>query len=192
MKRAAVTRGFRVVAGVLLFLVGTAGVITQFGHFAMHLYRVPSSSMEPTLHCARPGVGCEGDTADWVLVPRFAPFWTPSRADIVIFRTPPETAVKCGEGGTFVKRLIGLPGDTVSERDGYISVNGRPLKEPYMKRSRRDTLSGTWHVPKGEYFFVGDNRAQSCASRVWGSVPRHNLLGPVVASWSPLSRKGPL
>jgi len=183
-------RSLMVLGGVLLFAVGGLAVLPQFSHFAMHLYRIPSSAMEPALHCARPTPGCEAGTADRILVPRLLSFWTPSRGDIVVFRTPPLAAEKCGEGGTFVKRLVGLPGETVAERRGLVSVDGRPLNEPYVKRGRRDTESGTWQVPKGEYFFLGDNRAQSCDSRQWGSVPRDNLIGPVVAFYWPLDRIG--
>lgn len=175
---------------VLLFNLGASVMFWQFERFAMQAYRIPSSAMEPALHCARPGVGCEGDTADRVLALRFLPFWTPSRGDIVVFNTPPEAVIKCGSGGTFVKRLIGLPGETVSERNGDISINGRTLQEPYVKRGHRDEGSGTWNVPKGEYFFLGDNRAQSCDSRAFGSVPRDDLVGPVVAFYWPLDRLG--
>jgi signal peptidase I len=182
----------RAAGGLALFAAGSLVVVWQFGHLAAHMYRVPSSSMEPTLHCARPWSGCEGKVGDRVIVPRFAPFWTPSRGDIVVFDTPPEARLKCGAGGTFLKRLIGLPGETVSERHGTISIDGRPLREPYVKPGHRDTMSGTWHVPAGGYFVLGDNRAQSCDSRYWGSVPRNNLIGPVVLSWTPLGRSGPL
>jgi signal peptidase I len=183
-------RGLRGAAGLLLFALGALVIIWQFGRFAMHSYRIPTSAMEPTLHCARPDVECEGDTEDRVLVPRFLAFWAPSRGDIIIFKTPPEAAVKCGASGTFVKRLIGLPGETVSERNGYISINGRPLKEPYTKLGRRDNEARTWQVRQGDYFFLGDNRANSCDSREFGSVPRHNLVGPVVAIYRPLNRIG--
>jgi signal peptidase I len=117
-------------------------------------------------------------------------FWTPSQGDIVVFKTPPLAAVKCGEGGTFVKRLIGLPGDIVSERNGYVSINAKPLNEPYVQKDRRDNRTGDWKVPKGDYFFMGDNRAQSCDSREWGSVPRGNLIGEVFFVYWPPNRIG--
>ena len=78
----------------------------------------------------------------------------------------------------------------MSQRNGYISINGRPLMEPYIKRGRRDNGTETWQVPKGQYFVLGDNRTQSCDSRDWGSVPRNNLIGPVVARYWPFSRIG--
>ena len=117
-------------------------------------------------------------------------FSSPSRGDIIVFKTPPEAAVKCGEGGTFVKRLIGLPGETVSERNGIVSIDGKPLREPYIKTGRRDSQTGKWSVPKGEYFFMGDNRAQSCDSRQWGAVPRGNIIGEVFFVYWPPNRIG--
>ena len=102
-------------------------------------YRIPSASMEPTLHCGRPGPGCEARFSDRVLANRFIyHFRKPRRGEIVVFNTPLAAKKECGEGGTFVKRLIGLPGDTVSERDGFVSINGRRLDEPYVTQRQRD------------------------------------------------------
>ena len=152
-------------------------------------YRIPSSSMEPALHCARPGEGCLAHFSDRVLACRIClDFSGPSRGDIIVFKTPPKAAQDCSEGGTYVKRLIGLPGETVTERDGLVFIDGRRLREPYIEF--RDTQSGTWHVPRGEYFFMGDNRAASCDSRRWGSVPRGNLIGIVFFRYWPPNRIG--
>lgn len=156
-------------------------------------YRIPSASMEPALNCAQPAQGCLGGHDDRVIALRLAyDFESPSRGQMVVFKTPP-AAAKCGgaDGGTtFVKRLIGLPGDHVTEQNGFISINGKPLDEPYVKPADRDHESGQWTVPKGRYFFLGDNRANSCDSRVWGSVSRSNLIGPVVLRYWPLDRIG--
>ena len=165
-------------------------------------YRIPSSSMEPLLHCARPAAGCRASTSDRVLVNRLAyDFSSPQRGQIVVF-TAPTGANRCaaGDGGsTFVKRLIGLPGETVREDDqGFISIH-RPgartwtkLDEQYLSAQSRlaDTkfFGQTWRVPKGAYFMVGDNRADSCDSRTWGSVPRGNLIGPVIFTYWPPGR----
>lgn len=143
-------------------------------------YRVPSSSMEPTLHCARPDVGCEADQMDRVAA---APYGRrkPERGDIVVFRTPPAAVLKCGEGGTYIKRLIGLPGDRWSERQGYLYIDGKKLDEPYVEPSRRDSQSFRGGpIPPKRYLLLGDNRASSCDSRLWGLVPRANLIGRVV------------
>ena len=125
----------------------------------------------------------------------------PARGDIVVFNMPGEAALKCGEGGTFVKRVIGLPGDTVHEDDhGFIYIESPgakqfvKLKEPYISAQDRLADSAhfarTWRVPQSEYFVIGDNRFQSCDSRVWGAVPRTNMIGPVVFRYWPLSRIG--
>jgi signal peptidase I len=133
-------------------------------------YRIPSSSMEPTLHCARPAAWCEARFSDRVIVNRLAyRFESPKRGQIVVFDAPPAAAAQCGEGGTFVKRLIGL-------------------REPYAYGRAQDTTVDTWHVPKGEYFFMGDDRAHTCDSRIWGSVPRDRLIGPLLLTYWPPNR----
>jgi signal peptidase I len=153
-------------------------------------YRIPSSSMEPTLHCARPGEWCEARFSDRVLVNRLAyRFESPKRGQVVVFTAPPEAKVRCSEGGTYVKRLIGLPGDVVSERDGIVYVNDHVLPEPYLPASFRDQETETWpRVPPGRYFFMGDDRRHSCDSRDWGTVPRKNLIGPVLMTYWPPNR----
>ena len=153
-------------------------------------YRIPSSSMEPTLRCAKPASGCEATFSDRVIANRLAyRFRDPHRGDIVVFTAPPTAKQRCTEGGTFVKRLIGLPGEVVSERDGYVYIDGKRLNEPYVSAPRRDHDTQAWpRVPKGEYFMMGDNRADSCDSRQWGPVPRKNLIGPVLLTYWPLDR----
>jgi signal peptidase I len=128
-------------------------------------------------------------------------FGAPSRGDILVFNTPAEAAPKCGEGGTFVKRVIGLPGDTVREdNSGSIWIRSQgttkyvKLKEPYLTQQRRLADSAhfgeTWHVPANSYFMMGDNRSQSCDSRTWGAVPRNKLIGTVFFVYWPLGRVG--
>jgi signal peptidase I len=170
-------------------IVLAVGFVLVFEAEIAKPYRIPSSSMEPTLHCAKPGAYCEGSFNDRVLVDRLSyRFGSPSRGQIVVF-TPPAAAAKDGcAGGTFVKRLIGLPGETVSESNGRVSIDGVPLREPYVQPSLRDHQSGTWHVPKGRYFFMGDDRVHSCDSRVWGTVPRASLVGPVLLTYWPPGR----
>jgi signal peptidase I len=171
-------------------IVVAVGAVLAIQAWVVNPYRIPSSSMEPTLHCAEPQPGCLANYSDRVLANRFIyHFRDPHRGDIVVFNTPPLALEKCGAGGTFVKRIIGLPGDTVSERKGRVSINGQPLDEPYVPQSERNPqANGRWTVPQGAYFMMGDNRAQSCDSREWGSVPRSDLIGPVFAVYWPPQR----
>lgn len=165
-------------------------------------YRIPSASMERTLHCASPGAGCHGSTSDRVLVNRLAyVFSSPQRGQIVVFTAPPG-ANQCepGDAGTtFVKRLIGLPGETVREDSGGFIWIRKPgstawtkLPEPYLTAKSRLADTGdfgkTWPVPQGEYFMLGDNRGDSCDSRTWGAVPRSSLIGPVIFTYWPPGR----
>jgi signal peptidase I len=177
----------------IVTIVVAVGAVLAIKAWVVNPYRIPSSSMEPTLHCAEPGAGCLARFSDRVLANRFIyHFRSPHRGEIVVFKTPPE-AERCenGAGGeTFVKRIIGLPGDTVEERRGTVFVNGERLNEPYVPRAERDDSTGTWHVGSGMYFMMGDNRSQSCDSRQWGAVPRDNLIGPVFAVYWPPQRIG--
>jgi signal peptidase I len=155
-------------------------------------YRIPSASMERTLHCARPANGCLGAFSDRVIANRLAyRFADPNRGQIVVFQAP-ALASRCaaGDGGTtFVKRLIGLPGEQISERDGFIYVDGRRLDEPYVDPMLRERTTATWpRVAPSHYFMLGDNRANSCDSRTWGTVPRGSLVGPVILTYWPPTR----
>jgi len=155
-------------------------------------YRIPSASMEPTLHCAKPGPECLGSFNDRIIANRLAyDFGAPERGQVVVFKTPPAAGIcGTGDGGkTFVKRLIGLPGEQVSERDGTIFINGKKLDEQYVDSVLRDHETGTWpRIAAGHYFFLGDDRAHSCDSRTWGTVPRSDLVGPVLITYWPPSR----
>jgi signal peptidase I len=155
-------------------------------------YVIPSPSMEPTLHCARPTAFCQGRFSDRVIADRLAyRFDDPERGQIVVFTAPP-TADRCeaGDGGTtFVKRLVGLPGEVVSMRDGVVFVDGKRLTEPYVDPRLRGGENGTWpRVPRDHYFLLGDSRVHSCDSRDWGTVPRDSLIGPARVTYWPPSR----
>jgi signal peptidase I len=193
----------RVTIDWLVTILGALLIVVAIKQWVINPYRIPSSSMEPTLNCAAPADGCLAaggllSGSDRVLACRICyDFSSPKRGDIVVFNTPPEAAIKCGQGGVYVKRLIGLPGDTVHEDEsGYIWINGKKLDEPYVEAARRkqdvednpEHLNKTWHVPEGQYFFLGDNRGESCDSRTWGTVPRANIIGKVVATYWPPSR----
>ena len=103
-------REIRVALDWVLTIAGAIVIVFALKMWVVNPYRIPSSSMEPTLHCAKPGLGCEAGFSDRVLANRFIyRFRNPKRGEIIVFKTPPEAQVRCGAGGTFVKRLIGLP-----------------------------------------------------------------------------------
>ena len=191
--------GWRVALDWVVTIVGAVAIVLAIKAWVVNPYRIPSSSMEPTLHCAAPAPGCEARTSDRVLACRFCyHLHPPHRGDIVVFNTPPLAKTECGSQGTFVKRLIGLPGEVWEERDGYVYINGRKLNEPYIKPDRRDNRTlglsdlpprNTYtRIPKNMYLMMGDNRKSSCDSRVWGLVPKKNLIGEVFATYWPPSR----
>lgn len=182
--------GWRVAIDWIVTIVGAIAIVLAIKAWVVNPYRIPSSSMEPTLHCGGSSSGCSSRFSDRVLACRFCfHLRSPERQEMVVFKTPLKAQETCGAGGTFVKRLVGLPGETVSERGGIFYVDGKKLVEPYIRPERRDRDTLSWpKIPKGHYFMVGDNRKSSCDSRRWGPVSRENLIGPVVATYWPPDR----
>jgi signal peptidase I len=180
----------------VLTIVFAVLIVLALKAWIVNPYRIPSASMEPTLHCGRPGEGCEAGSSDRVLANRFIyHFRDPKRGEIVVFNAPARAAVVC-ESGVFVKRIIGVPGDRWEERHGYVYIDGKRLQEPYIQPDRRDTeslqlsdiLPGATVIPKDKYLMMGDNRRQSCDSRRWGLVSRSALIGEVFLTYWPLGR----
>ena len=131
---AGLPRGWRVLIDWLVTIVGAIAIVLAVKAWVVNPYRIPSSSMEPTLHCASGAEGCEGKLSDRVLANRIIyRFREPSRGDIIVFDTPAEAVARCGAGGTFVKRLIVLPGETWRMENGVVYVNGKRLEEPYIQ-----------------------------------------------------------
>ena len=186
-------RQWRIAIDWAVTILGAIAIVLAIKAYVVNPYRIPSSSMEPTLHCARPGSGCMAQFSDRVLADRLSyHFREPRRGEIVVFKTPLAAELACGgEGGTFVKRLIALPGERWREQDGYIYINGKKLDEPYIEPARRGEETRVEKiVPAGHYIMLGDNRSSSCDSRRWGAVSRGNLVGPVVAVYWPPKRIG--
>jgi signal peptidase I len=154
--------------------------------FLVKPYRIPSESMEDTLLIG-----------DRVLVDRISwRFSDPSRQDIVVFHPP-------FIGPVLIKRVIGMPGDEISLKDGDVYVNGERLEEPYVRTAGGATvptepfdnglpwsLQQPYTVPDGNYFVMGDNRVDSGDSREFGPVPRGQLVGKAFARYWPPGRIG--
>jgi signal peptidase I len=183
-------RPWRIAVDWIVTIVGAVAIVLAIKQWVVNPYRIPSSSMESTLHCAGAGLGCTARFSDRVLANRFIYHFTdPKRGDIVVFETPQDAREECGAGGTFVKRIVGLPGETWEMRNGFVYINGRRLQESYVERDRRDVdTSPPRKIPEDSYWVMGDNRAQSCDSRVWGALPRDNLIGKVFAVYWPPKR----
>ena len=112
---------------------------------------------------------------------RVYPFHAPERQDVIIFHFPRDPS------RDFVKRVIGLPGDTIEIDDGEVFINGTKLDEPYItKRDSGDMKLLT--VGEDAYFVMGDNRRASNDSRDWGTVPTSNIVGRAWVSYWPLDR----
>lgn len=140
---------------------------------------IPSGSMENTVligdHLIVSRIGYD---AGIPFTDIHVPLWrNPKRQQIIVFKAPlPQEGYP-----DFIKRVIGLPGDTVEIRAGVVYANGQALKEPYrLDPPNPNEFRGPWHVPAGEYFMMGDNRENSYDSRYWGFVPRGNIIGTPV------------
>jgi signal peptidase I len=139
-------------------------------------FYVGSESMVPTL-----------EVWDRVLINKLAyDLDEPERGDIVLFRSP--------DGGEdpLIKRIVGLPGDTIEVRHDRLFVNGEPRREPYVNDEYRklQTSYGPLEVPSDHVFVMGDNRGNSQDSRVFGPVPEENLIGEALFRFWPPGRAG--
>ena len=176
----------------LTITVAVVGVLTFQAEVAKP-YRIPSPSMEPTLHCAKPVSGCMSRVSDRVIANRLVyRFHEPERGDIIVFESPPQVKAACDASGPFIKRIVGLPGESVSMRAGHVFINGTRLSEPYLRPAYRGSETGSWGLnPSGGYFVLGDNRSMSCDSRSWGVVPRANIIGRAEVIYWPPTRLSP-
>jgi signal peptidase I len=172
------SRRRRVLLAVLgMSLVIGAGVVPTLGQFAsVRAYLIPTNSMMPTL---RPGDRVQADDAGGA---------DPKRGEVWVLLGPPKVFPG---GATLVKRVIGVPGETVEVRSGRVLIDGRPIAEPYL------AAPGTYSMPArrlgpGEYLVLGDNRDASNDSHVWGPATRDQFLGRARLRYWPLGRLGGL
>ncbi len=167
--------------GVLEFLIILlVSFVLVFGFvrpFVVEAFWIPSASMVPTLKYG-----------DRVLVNKFIyRFTEPQRGDIIVFKSVE------GDGQDLIKRVVGVPGDEIAVRGGTLFVNGEPPKEPYVNKKYPDrSFYAPTTVPKDHVFAMGDNRANSQDSRVFGPVPEKNIEGEAFLRFWPPDRIGGL
>jgi signal peptidase I len=143
--------------------------------YVCQTFWIPSASMVPTLA-----------VNDRILVRKAFFNWHDVReGDIVVFTRPPLDQCGGAPGGDLVKRVIALPGQTIYSSGNGIYINGRPLAEPYLPAP--DPLGPPiassehpYRVPPGEFYVLGDNRADSCDSRFWGPIQGSSIIGTAV------------
>ena len=141
--------------------------------------KVPSASMETTVM-----------TGDRLIANRLSyKFSKPERYDIVVFKFPDD------ESKLYIKRIIGMPGETVNIRNGevYINDSTEPLRSDFLHEPMR-TPDATYEVPEGHYFMMGDNRNKSNDSRLWNNkyVEEDKILGKAVFRYYPFTEIGPI
>ena len=207
------TRAKRSVAGSVLELVAIVaaalGLALLIQAFVVKPYRIPSGSMEPTLKIGQR-----------ILVDRIATnFTSPHIGEIVVFHPPKAYQQGCADPNagesqdgqesaracdaawkqpssqTFVKRVVGLPGDRISIVDGHVIRNGTREKDSYIAPcggSGSCTFPTTITVARDDYFMMGDNRGESDDSRFWGPVPKSWIVGQAFFTYWPPDRIGVL
>jgi signal peptidase I len=159
--------------------------------FVVQTFFIPSGSMEPTLQIG-----------DRILVDKLAyHLHSVHRGDIVVFSRPKDEDCGGTPVNDLVKRVIGLPGETISLTKGsksYVEINGKRLNEPWLPSSAQGmsfpgpagpnySLNNPYKIPANHYFVMGDNRTESCDSRYWGPIPRSLIVGKVAVRIWPLT-----
>jgi len=167
---------------VLETLVLTIVIFLLIQNFVAQPYQVEQQSMEHTLE---PG--------QYVLVDKLTPrFNDYQRGDIIVFN-PPGASASDPTQVPFIKRIIGLPGDRIDFRNGDVYVNGVQLDEPYVydgQPTQAGAEGSTVVVPAGSYFCLGDHREDSTDSRVFGFVPRSDIIGRAWLRYWPITDLG--
>ncbi|MDP2641731.1 MAG: signal peptidase I [bacterium] len=149
-------------------------IVIPFRLYIAQPFIVDGASMDPTF-----------ETGDYLIVDEVSyRFKEPERGSVLIFRYPRDPRK------SFIKRVIGLPGEMVSITDGEVKIindkypEGLILDEPYIKFPKEDSVN--YVLGLGEYFVMGDNRLSSADSRVWGPVPKDNIIGrPIIRFFPP-------
>lgn len=174
----------QVVKEVVIFAVIAFGIVFPFRMFIAEPYIVSGASMDPTFA-----------TGHYLIVDKLSyKFHEPQRNSVIIFKFPESAGVPSEDGKDLIKRVIGLPGDTVTEVGDTVTITnaenpkGFVLDQSYVVHPLPSAFSIT--LKDGQYFVMGDNRAESYDSRSWGVLPASDIIGrPVLRLW-PLTEIG--
>ena len=156
--------------------------------YVIQSFYIPSPSMVPTLQ-----------VGDRIMVNKLSyDLHAVHRGDIVVFKRPP---LEMQDFPDLVKRVVGLPGETISSKDGHVYIDGKLLPEPWLPpgpqsytgalpddQNPQFNMPGPVHIPAGEYFVMGDNRTDSEDSRFFGPIPKSLIVGRAIAVVWPLSQ----
>ena len=196
--------GLKSVAELIVTVAIAVGLALLIQAFIVKPYRIPSPSMEPTLAIGQRVLTNRLDS-------------TPSLGDVVVFHPPHgadpispvcgassqgdghpqacDTPTQAESTQTFIKRVVGMPGDRISIRGGHVYRNGVREKDSYILPCGADSSCNfpqTITIPPGHYFMMGDNRGQSDDSRFWGPVPGNWIIGIAFFTYWPPDRIGTL
>lgn len=175
-KKLIIVFGIAALLAPILFSILPALTIRSFIAEARY---IPSGTMEPTLQIN-----------DRLIIDKLHYRFggAPQRGDIVVFR-PTEALIQEGYGEVFIKRVIGLPTETVKVQNETVYINNQPLQENYL--AAKPTYEwGPETVPEGHYFVLGDNRNNSFDSHYWGFVPHGHIIGKATKIYWPMERIG--
>lgn len=157
-------KAIKTIEYIASYIILGAAILFVF-NFVLDLEYIPSASMEQTIYTGDVVIGAKYNTSDI------------NRFDVIVFDAPDEP------GTNYIKRVIGLPGDTVIVKNGSVYVNGSALDEPYLWETMNSSGDGTYVVPDDSYFVMGDNRNNSLDSRFWANkfVPADSVISKIFA-----------
>lgn len=167
----------------LLVIVGAVVVALLVKTFVVQAFSIPSPSMTPTLQ-----------NGDRVLVNKLSyDAHDLNRGDVIVFERPPSLAAAPGEPEDLIKRVIGLPGETIVAREGVVYVDDRALVEPYLEEGTLTfDIDTPLTVPDGQVLVLGDNRSNSTDGRAFGTIDADTVIGRAFMVMWPPGRVGAL